>query len=128
MVRVGVGRIGRAVLVVVLAASFAGVVSVSPAAATQVNWNCGVLPLGSWCLYTFRHTYFYNSAHYDGSGGPVYVCEKTIRDSDGSTYQQSCGLTFVDASFSNCCTLLKPLVQNAVNSDGPHTINGTAAY
>lgn len=93
------------------------------AAATTVNWNCGVLEVGRWCLYNVRHSYYSAIAYYYQSR--QYVCAKVIRDSDGSDYAQACA--DYQAELSVCgCLLLKPLVYNG----GPyrHTINGSAGY
>lgn len=93
----------------------------SQASATQVNWNCGVQSVGTWCLYDVRHTYYESKAHYPGNS----VCTKVILDSNGSTYASACGTSTISQTFC-ACYLTKPLSYNG----GPnaHTIFGNAWY
>lgn len=121
-----IGHRFRLLLGVMAASAVLGLLGVSNAQAyTGVSYSCGILDPGTWCIDNVRHTYVYNDADYPGSGS-VFVCEKTIRDSDKSQYQQSCGYNFASSWFSNCCTLLLP----GVYQSGPnrHTIDGFAQY
>lgn len=105
--------------VAMLAAADASVPSA--AHAVQVNWNCGVQPTGTWCMYSVRHSYWRSKAHYPGS----YVCTKLIRDSDGGFIGQACGTSDAEYTFGGPLVLAKPL---SYNGSSPHTIFGNAWY
>lgn len=96
----------------------------TPASAYSLEWNCGVLSPGTWCLLDVRHTYTWNDAEYRGTGS-TWVCQKTIDAYGGGTVQSSCATNYTGQDIGYCC-LQKPLVYNG----GPnsHTIWGWAAY
>jgi hypothetical protein len=111
---------------VAAAASSAFVLPASASATTLGPFSCGVLAPGSWCLYPVRHSYAFAEALYPGSPGDhILVCQKSIYDSTGDDYEQTCGYTETDTSFPPF-SYLKPLAGNFSNNN--HTVVGYAAF
>jgi hypothetical protein len=111
---------------VAAAASSACVLPAGASATTLGPFSCGVLAPGSWCLYPGRHSYYFAEAMYPGSPSDhILVCQKTIYDSTGGDYEQTCGYTETDAMFAPF-SYLKPLAGNFSNNN--HTVVGYAAF
>jgi hypothetical protein len=109
-------------LAFVLFGSLAGSATAPAPASAYVNYyNCGTMPVSTWCLSDVRHHYYYNQVHRHDH----FLCAKFIRDS-GADYAAACGYENIAISVTCACVALRPLSQNGGPTQA--TIYGDAYF
>jgi len=74
-----------------LAVMMAGFAMPSSASALSRSWNCGVIPVDTWCQYTDNHSWTLVSAQWGSGANPTNMCAKIINGIGQHNGTRNCG-------------------------------------